>query len=147
MGKLVDKLKNYSRIAIDTNSFIYLMERNEKYFNEVREMFRLIESGSVFAISSMLLITEVLTKPYKDGDILLANRYKAFISAFPNLYLKNIDYNVLVLTAKMRARYGLKTPDAIFIASALEEKAEAFVTNDIRLRKINEIEFIILDEI
>jgi hypothetical protein len=32
MGRLEEYIKRFSRIAIDTNSFIYLMERHPKYF-------------------------------------------------------------------------------------------------------------------
>lgn len=48
MGRLEDKIKQYDCIAIDTNSFIYLMERNPIFFNVVRELFSSIESGTVY---------------------------------------------------------------------------------------------------
>jgi predicted nucleic acid-binding protein len=146
MGRLVEKIKGCQLICIDTNSFIYLMENNPKYVDEIKSMFKIIESGSVFGVSSMLVITELLTKPYKDGNQALINRYKAFINTFPNLHLRQIDYKVLVKAAKLRAVYGIKTPDAIFVATGIEEGAKIFVTNDKRLKNIEGIEFIILDD-
>lgn len=146
MGRLEEHLKRSSRIAIDTNSLIYLMERHPKYFNIVHELFNTIESGKVYAISSVLLITEVLTKPIKDGNKGLADRYLAFVSTFPNLGLREIDQKVAFQAAKLRARYGFKTPDALFLATAIEEKAEAFITNDIRLQGVENIEIMLIND-
>jgi len=47
VGKLEEEVKKYNIVAIYTNSFIYLMENNPKYFEEVKNMFRLIETGVV----------------------------------------------------------------------------------------------------
>ena len=146
MGKLEEEVKKYNIVAIDTNSFIYLMENNPKYFEEIKNMFRLIEAGVVFSVTSILMITEVLTKTLKDENYMLVNRYKAFINAFPNLRLREVDYKVSVRAAKLRAKYGLKTPDAIFVATAFEEGAQAFITNDIKLNRVEGIKMIILDE-
>jgi len=146
MGRLENEIKRFSRIAIDTNAFIYLMERHTEYFNVVRELFNAVEIGKVYAVSSVLLITEVLTKPLKDGNKGLTDRYLAFISTFPNLGLREIDQNVAHQAAKLRARYGFKTPDALFLATAMEEKAEAFITNDVRLQGIENIEIVLLKD-
>jgi len=146
MGRLEDDIKRFSRIAIDTNAFIYLMERHPKYFDVVRELFNAVEIGRVYAISSVLLITEVLTKPLKDGNKGLADRYLAFVSTFPNLGLREIDQNVTLQAAKLRACYGFKTPDALFLATAMEEKAEAFITNDVRLQGFKKIEIVLLND-
>lgn len=146
MGQLGESIKRFRRVSIDTNLFVYLMERNRDYFDSVKELFNAVESGKVFAVSSVLLMTEVLSKPLMDGDKGLADRYMAFIGTFPNLELREVDRRIAFRAAKLRAKYGLKTPDALFVATAIEEKAEAFVTNDIRLRKVDEIEILVLDD-
>jgi len=53
MGRLEDDIKRFSRIAIDTNAFIYLIERHTEYFNVVRELFNAVEIGKVYAVSSV----------------------------------------------------------------------------------------------
>ncbi|MDA8223254.1 MAG: PIN domain-containing protein [Desulfitobacterium hafniense] len=67
------------------------------------------------------------------------------MSTFPNLGLREIDQNVALQAARLRARYGFKTPDALFLATALEEKAEAFITNDVLLQGIENIEIVLLN--
>ena len=51
--------------------------------------------------------------------------------------------------ARLRARYGLRTPDALHLATALVHRATAFLTNDQEFRKAQGcgLEILILDEI
>ena len=83
MGGLVNELRKYNRISLDTNTLIYLLERHPIYGPEVKEVFELIEKGGCFGITSTLLITEVLTKPLKERAYDLYNRYRSFFSRLP----------------------------------------------------------------
>jgi predicted nucleic acid-binding protein len=38
--------------------------------------------------------------------------------------------------ARLRAKYNVRTLDALLVATALDEKAAAFLTNDPRLRRL-----------
>jgi len=51
------------------------------------------------------------------------------------------------LSIAFRAKYGLKTPDSIQVATAIYTSADYFLTNDIRLKAIKEIETLVLDEL
>ncbi len=146
MGGLVNELRKYSRIALDTNTLIYLLERHPFYGPEVKEVFELIEKGVCLGITSTLLMTEILTKPLKEGACDLYHRYLVFFHAFPNLIIKDVTQNISIGAAKLRARYNLKTPDAIFLATALDEEAEAFITNDARLENIANLNVIIISK-
>lgn len=134
MERLVADLKQYGKVAIDTNALIYLMERHPLYHDLCKEVFVLIEKGHLVGITSVLLFTEVLTKPLKDNNIAVVRAYKAVLSTFPNLVIKQIDKQTSILAAELRAKYSVKTPDALFLATAILENADAFVTNDVRLK-------------
>ena len=45
----------------------------------------------------------------------------------------------------LRAYYGLKTPDALQLATALISASHAFLTNDERIPEIEGIQVLILD--
>ncbi len=49
--------------------------------------------------------------------------------------------------AMLRARYRLSTPDAIQVATALVRQATAFLGTDTYLKRITEIECLILNDI
>jgi len=51
------------------------------------------------------------------------------------------------LASAIRARYKLRTPDAIQLATSILKGAQAFVTNDESLKKIRGIETIVMREV
>jgi predicted nucleic acid-binding protein len=49
------------------------------------------------------------------------------------------DADVAEISSDLRARYGIRTPDAIQVATAIRHKAEKFITNDERLAFVKDI--------
>lgn len=137
------QIKAGQKLALDTNLFIYLIERNKTYFPLVKSLFEKIQKGQLYGVTSTLVYTELLSKPLQEGNIVLVDKYKVLLATFPNLIIKEVDKNVATLAAKLRAKYKIKTPDAIFIATGIAEKAEIFITNDTRLKIVNEIDIIL----
>ncbi|MCL4481333.1 MAG: PIN domain-containing protein [Bacteroidetes bacterium] len=60
--------------------------------------------------------------------------------------LKN-NIEIAKRAADYRAKYGLKTPDSIQVATAVYASADYFLTNDIRLKAVKELEILVLDEL
>jgi predicted nucleic acid-binding protein len=52
-----------------------------------------------------------------------------------------------VRAAEIRARHGLRTPDAIMVATAIESGATLAVTNDDAWRKVKELEVVMLRDL
>jgi predicted nucleic acid-binding protein len=65
---------------------------------------------------------------------------------FPNLTMRNVDSEVAETAADFRAKSHLRPPDAIQIATCIVEGGSAFVTNDERLRKIEDPAIIIMKD-
>jgi predicted nucleic acid-binding protein len=63
-----------------------------------------------------------------------------------NLAINDVDGRSARIGAEPRAAYGLRTPDSLQIAACFTHGAEAFVTNDRRLRRVKEIEIVMLDD-
>ena len=55
--------------------------------------------------------------------------------SFPNLKVFDITPQISAEAARLRARYGQRTPDAIHTATALAAGADLLVTNDRDLLK------------
>ncbi len=60
------------------------------------------------------------------------------------MVLIDLNSDIASLFAKMRAQCGIKTPDAVQIASAMYAEADLFVTNDVRLQQCRQEDFEIL---
>ena len=63
-----------------------------------------------------------------------------------NLAINNVDVRSARIDAELRAKYGLLTSDSLQIGACLAHGAEAFVTNDRRLRRVKEMEIVTLDD-
>jgi predicted nucleic acid-binding protein len=57
-----------------------------------------------------------------------------------------ISNEISEIAARLRAKHAIKSPDALQIATGLYYGADKFLTNDVMLRKVNEIEILILDD-
>lgn len=58
-----------------------------------------------------------------------------------------INQAVAERAAEIRARYNLALPDSFQVAVALESGCDAFLTNDAALKRVAEIDVIVLDEV
>ncbi|MHB8170132.1 MAG: type II toxin-antitoxin system VapC family toxin [Thermincolia bacterium] len=146
MGRLSQVLNLHDTIALDSSCFIYFFEKKEKYEILLEEVFSMIENGFVSGVTSVLALTEVLVKPIQEGNNLLQNRYRMLMKNFPNLSMINVEPPIAQLAAKLRAKYRLRTPDAIFLATAIREGAGVFLTNDRNLTKVEEVSVIYLKD-
>ena len=150
MGEIERKcrefLGRYSTLGLDTMPFIYHFEENEDYLHFTRVLFELIEDGRIEGKTSVITRLEILAKPREDGDELLADEYRLILENFPHLEVIPVDAEVADLASAIRAKYKLRTPDAIQLATSIVKGAQAFVTNDESLKKVKEIEILVMKE-
>jgi len=143
----VEELKLKGKIVgLDTKVFIYHFEENRLYSPLTFSIFESLEEGDFTGIVSTLTLLEILVKPKKENNLLLVERYKLLFETFPNLQVKELNENIADIASTLRANYNINTPDAIQIATSLEEKADIFITNDATLKKISEIKVLLLSE-
>lgn len=145
--KLVTLLKEIDSIFIDTAPFIYYIEEYEKYIEVVDPLFSYISRGHITAYTSFITLIEVLTKPLEEKDERLVCKYEDLLTNSKGLILTDMDKNISLESAKLRVKYRIKIPDAIQVASGFVNGAKAFITNDSNLKKIKEINIIVLDDI
>jgi len=77
----------------------------------------------------------------------LVEQYKHILTSASGIDIIEIDTAVAYKAAELRAKYSLKAPDSIQVATALEYGATYFLTNDIRLKAITELEIVTVQEI
>ena len=134
-------------IMIDTNLFIYLFEQSPEFGEKSKEILEHVEKGTFSAVASSVSLAEILVKPIREGNTSLEKQYKLIFTHFPNLSIVPVDNTLAEQAAYLRGKYGIKTPDALIVASAIMAGAELFITNDERLKKIKEIRCIALSQI
>ena len=86
---------------------------------------------------SPVAIAEVLTGPLKSSDEALDRRYRALLESWR---VVSFDADIAKGAARLRAAYGLKLPDAVQAASALETNADALLTHDRDFSRLSALE-------
>lgn len=147
MTNLDVALQGVQRLAVDTAPVIYLIEVNPHYDALVTEIFQRISNGVLEGLCSVITLTEVLVQPLRKGDQQLAQDYSNLLLNSHHFVTVPIDPAIATSAADLRARYNLRTPDALQIAAALEHGCQAFLTNDATLSRVTEIPVLVLDEL
>lgn len=131
-------------IAIDSVIFIYVWNKQPEFFKQAKRILELVSNGQANGVFSQIGLIELLTGPKRLGKKGLALLYKERVVNFPNLKISHLNDNVVEIASDLRAKYNLRTPDAIHIASAIDAKADKFITNDKSLKKVKEIKIELL---
>lgn len=120
------------RIYFDSCILIYRIERRAPWAQRVDERLAAHEAEAHVAVITELTRLECRVRPLARGLTDMLRDYGAFF-ARPNLLWQQCDRSVFDLAAELRARHGLKTPDALHLAAALIARCDEFWTNDKRL--------------
>ena len=147
MSSIDDALAGVTALGFDTAPLIYFVERHPSYVDIVREIIRRVDTGTILGYSSMVTLTEVLTQPKQKGNATLEQEYCDLLLHSRNFTLLPIDSAVAECAADLRARYRFRTPDALQIAAALTVDCQAFLTNDPQLKRVKEVQVLILDDL
>lgn len=115
-------------IYLDACLLIYAIEDHPVWADDVRTALKK-EPDARFAVSPLIKM-ECLVKPLKTGDMIMQRRYEAGLNEFVQLPILE---PVFLQAAMLRARFGLKTPDALHLACAQHHGCTALWTNDERL--------------
>jgi len=130
MGRLSEALCNHEVIAIDTNCFIYYLGGGPMSTELKEDVFLPLEQGRFRAVTSVLTVAEILVRPKSLGLWDVCEEYTLLLSSYPNLEIVPFTLKTALRCAEVRAKHKIRTPDALQIATALEKKATAFLTND-----------------
>ena len=119
-------------IYLDTCIVIYLVEHHPAYYTRLQRMFTGISGVAV----SPLVEMEALIHPLRTGNTVLADAYQSFFDCCTMLAMPHEVYRQ---AAQFRAGYGIKTPDALHLATASWHGCFSLWTNDERLAAVSPV--------
>lgn len=123
-------------IFLDSVPMIYHLEDVEPYSGLTAEVYTALAKGNLEGVLSTVSVTELLTKPFKEGKGEQIAVLEAFVLSIPHTQLVLPTYVIARQAARLRGKYGLRTPDALLFSTAQETECDAFLTNDSRLKKL-----------
>ncbi len=125
-------------IFLDANIIIYQVEGVEPFQQQVRNTLSDIvrqHPDAGFAVSRLSLL-ECLVKPVREQNDGAISRYRGFFAS-SDIRIIEVTDQVIETALVLRARHGLRTPDAIQAASALILKSQIiFLTGDRNFQKV-----------
>jgi predicted nucleic acid-binding protein len=114
-------------LLIDSAPIIYVLEEHAELASVFRPVFEAHENGLVRLAVTTVTLAEVLTGPLRNGDEVLAERYRSTLKSW---YVVDLDSEIAESAARLRASLKLKLADSVQAASALAIGADALVTHD-----------------
>ena len=145
--KVNNAIQGIRRLFLDTAPIIYYVENHPNYYELTQVIFDGIDEGLLLGVTSPISLSECLVYPYKLGLIALAQDFIYLIVDGENINFVLIDEDIGNLAAQMRARYNLSLTDALQIATAIQSNCDAFLTNDLQLKRVNELSILGISEL
>ncbi|OLP52650.1 hypothetical protein BJF92_14650 [Rhizobium rhizosphaerae] len=119
-------------IYLDTNVLILLLESQTPESKALQELLkRSRDHETPPFITSALTFSELLVRPYRLGQTIIAQEYRYLSHGNAWLSVAPVTASILDVAALLRAeRRALKLPDAIHVASALSAGCSHLMTAD-----------------
>jgi predicted nucleic acid-binding protein len=144
IGEILPEIK---RLYIEAAPLIYYVEENETYADQMDLIVAYLENTPAEAVSSVITLTEVLTHPLRLDKTELVRQYRDILLNSESFRLVPVDAAIAETAANLRAQYNLRTPDALHIATAVASDCDAFLTNDLAIKRVTELRILILDDL
>ncbi len=130
LSELQDELAGLYRICIDTPVFAYHLAEHRRYVDYTSVILSAVEQNKIEGMITTITLAELLTYPAQKGDMQTLREWELYLTNFPNMLIVALDQALAREAAIVRGETRLKTPDAVQVAAARVNGADAIVTND-----------------
>ncbi len=128
-----------SLVVVDAAPIIYFLEGHRTLAPRYAALFELAASGGLGIAVSAITLAEVVSGPLGRGNEVLAETYRAALTESQGWSVVPVTEQVAMAAARFRARYRLKLPDAIQLATVVTTGAHALVTHDRDFRRVADV--------
>lgn len=121
-----------SRIFLDTNFFIYLIESSGTRAARTKYLLSTFSARRDEVLTSVMTLGELLVQPMRAGDLQLVRQYRRILHG-PGITVLPFLEDAAEAFARVRRDPSIRPPDAIQLAVAGTAGCDLFLTNDERL--------------
>lgn len=127
------------KIALDTNVLIYFLEGMEPEAGRVEKILGSFMKTENEGIISTVTVAEILTGFYMAGDAKTTAKAKNLLNdlTLNSFKIVPVTFEIADLAANLRAKRGGKLPDALIIATALNQAANIVYSEDKDLQRFS----------
>ncbi len=145
--KIQDTLAGVSRIFLDTAPVVYFVEEHPIFLPMVEPFFDAIDQGGLLGLVGPVTLAECLVMPFRNQQAGLQGQFIDLLTNSEGIESTGIDEQTGILAGRLRASYNLRLPDALQVATAIVAGCEAFLTNDQMLRRVTELNVLVLTDL
>ena len=133
--QFIKRVSTYQNIMLDTNAVIYFLDGTPNLVDLMLPFFERVEQGHAKVTLSVISEAELLVKPYRDKNSAVIETVSFFLEEFPNLKISPVNRGICRQAASIRAESDLRMPDAIILATAMNNGCDLLLGNDLALMK------------
>jgi len=122
------------RVILDTNVLLKVYNR-EPGHESVVEILDQVETGKTMAAISTVTIAEVAVGYHTSGDEAGLKNFILRLRSTGEYAIVDVDIELAGLAGKIRAKTGMRLPDAIIAASGVISGASHVITEDKKFKK------------
>lgn len=124
------------RVILDTNVLLKVYNR-EPGHEIVVEILDQVETGKTMAAISTVTIAEVAVGYHTSGDEAGLKNFILRLRSTGEYTIVDVDIELAGLAGKIRAKTGMRLPDAIIAASGVISGASHVITEDKKFKKVS----------
>jgi predicted nucleic acid-binding protein len=118
-------------LYLDTNIIIALFETQDAQPDALWLFVKQVVTAKLAHLgTSALTFSELLARPYRSRDTVLAQQYLQLARSEDWLAVEHVSPNVIELAARLRATTRMRLPDAIHVATAVVSGCGHILTYD-----------------
>ncbi len=126
----MNEISSASRVYVDSNIFIYLLESESGLFDKTKAFFTHVDAVGARVVTNEITVAECVYRPGRDGNFPLVSKYETLFEKDGEVEMAPLDGPLAKRAALFGGAMGLKLIDAIHYMSALEAGCDFFVTAD-----------------
>lgn len=135
------KVTPYRLVGLDTAVFIYYFNQHPRFGPKAKAIFAALAENRLKALTSTISLAELLALKAQRDEI---RQLHQEVLELPNFSFLPVDEAIATEAARIRRDFGFRLPDALQLATTKLAKAQAFITNDKRLKRFSELDVILL---
>jgi predicted nucleic acid-binding protein len=132
------------KVYFDTNIFIYVLNGTPGLSAPCVQLLDACAEGAIQGITGDLTLAELLVLPLRQNNAAAVAAVRELLIDDGAITLLPHDRATFERAAALRAQHGLKMPDALQLATALQAGAACLVSNDRRFPGVDEMECVSL---
>ncbi len=130
------------KVYFDTNVFIYVLNATPVLAEPCLALLQACSEGVIQGLTGDITLAELLVQPLRLNDAAAVAAVHDLLIEDGAISLLRHDRSAFESAALLRARHGLKMPDALQLATALQAGAACLISNDRQFPALPEIDCI-----